>query len=88
MRLALATVPPEQFQEGNADAASAASGRRSGNRRLLRPIDQGGGAHADIYDEFPVGESSTTSQVIARVGMRHKFSLLLPPAGARCAPAG
>ncbi|WFN14869.1 porin [Burkholderia contaminans] len=32
-----------------------------------------GGAMADIYDGFPAGESSTTSQVAARVGIRHKF---------------
>lgn len=33
----------------------------------------GGGAMADVYDGFPSGESSTASQVIERIGLRHKF---------------
>ncbi|WP_414144395.1 porin [Burkholderia territorii] len=32
-----------------------------------------GGAMADIYDGFPAGESGTSVQVAARVGIRHKF---------------
>ncbi|MEK7917687.1 porin [Burkholderia contaminans] len=32
-----------------------------------------GGANADIYDGFAGGQSTTNNQVLARVGMRHKF---------------
>lgn len=33
----------------------------------------GGSAKADIYDGFAGGQSTTANQVLARVGMRHKF---------------
>lgn len=32
-----------------------------------------GGANADVYEGFTGNESSTTTQVVARVGVRHKF---------------
>ena len=32
-----------------------------------------GGANANVYEGFAGNESSTTTQVVARIGMRHKF---------------